>query len=182
MRLSNRSVLLLGVSVVFASLFTFPFLPGHPLATEASELTQKWDKKLPSASRFTALSDFGGAAVRDEETGLVWETTLETTEMSWTDARAVCADKDIGGRKGWRLPSISELSSLVDPSAKARPTLPLGHPFTNVQDVYWSATTVTDNTKSAWLVFFDTGKVLFAFKSITFNVWCVRNNTTADQY
>jgi hypothetical protein len=31
-------------------------------------------------------------------------------------------------------------------------------------------------------VFFDTGKVLYAFKSITFNVWCVRNSTTADQY
>jgi hypothetical protein len=102
--------------------------------------------------------------------------------MSWTDARAVCADKDVGGRKGWRLPSISELSSLLDPTVRTRPMLPLGHPFTNVQDVYWSATTMTDNTKSAWLVFFDTGKVLHAFKTITFHVWCVRNGSTADQY
>jgi hypothetical protein len=159
-----------------------PFLPGDHLATQASELTQNWDKRLPSASRFTTLTDFGGAAVRDEETGLVWETTLETSEMSWTDARAACADKDVGGRKGWRLPSISELSSLLDPTVRTRPMLPLGHPFTNVQDVYWSATTMTDNTKSAWLVFFDTGKVLHAFKTITFHVWCVRNGSTADQY
>jgi hypothetical protein len=152
------------------------------LATGASELTQNWDKKLPGASRFTALGDFGGAAVRDEETGLVWETTLDTREMSWTDARAVCADKDVGGRKGWRLPSISELSSLVDSSVKTPPTLPAGHPFINVHDVYWSATTVTDNTKNAWLVFFDTSKVLYAFKSITFHVWCVRNGANGDQY
>jgi hypothetical protein len=102
--------------------------------------------------------------------------------MSWTDARTLCADKDIGGRKGWRLPSTSELSSLVDPSVKTLPTLPAGHPFINIQDVYWSATTVTDNTKNAWLVFFDTGKVLYAFKTITFHVWCVRNGTNADQY
>ena len=176
MQISNSSAVLLGVCVLLASVFTIPFLSGHNLAT------QSWDKKLPSAARFTALSDFGGAAVRDEETGLVWQTTLETTEMSWTDARAACADKEIGGRKGWRLPSISELSSLVEPTVKTRPTLPLGHPFTNVQDVYWSATTVTDNTKSAWLVFFDTGKVLHTFKTVTFNVWCVRNGTTADQY
>jgi hypothetical protein len=182
MQIPHRPVLLLGGLVVFANVLTIPFLSGHHRATEASELTQNWDKKLPSATRFTALSDFGGAAVRDEETGLVWETTLETTEMSWTDARALCADKDVGGRKGWRLPSISELSSLLDPAARTRPTLPLGHPFTNVQDVYWSATTMADNAKSAWLVFFDTGKVLHAFKTITFNVWCVRNGSTADQY
>lgn len=182
MRIPNNAVLLLAGCVLLGSLFIGPLLSSYNPATKASALNQNWDKKLPSASRFTALSAFGGAAVRDEETGLVWETTLETTEMSWSDARAACADKDIGDRKGWRLPSISELSSLVDPTVKARPTLPLGHPFVNVHDVYWSATTVTDNTKSAWLVFFDTGKVLYAFKTITFNVWCVRNGTTADQY
>jgi hypothetical protein len=80
------------------------------------------------------------------------------------------------------LPSISELASLLDPSIRTAPTLPLGHPFTNVQDVYWSATTVTDNQKSAWLVFFDTGKVLYAFKTITFRAWCVRSDMNADQY
>ena len=121
--------------------------------------------------------------MRDNETGLVWEKTPETTEMSWTDARAACADKDVGGRKGWRLPSIMELASLVDPSKSTGPTLPPGHPFTNVQiDVYWSATMSADNPKSAWLVFFDTGKVLSAFKTITFHLWCVRGGTNGGQY
>ena len=121
--------------------------------------------------------------MRDDETGLVWEKTLETAEMSWSDARAFCADKNVGGRKAWRLPSIAELTSLVDPSIRSGPTLPTGHPFTNVlMDVYWSATSVTDNPKSAWLVFFDTGKATFAFKSITFRVWCVRGGMPADQY
>jgi hypothetical protein len=129
------------------------------------------------------MSAFGDAAVRDNETGLVWEKTLETIEVSWTDARAACADKDVGGRKGWRLPSVSELASLVDPSISTGPTLPLDHPFTNVQSsVYWSATTMAGNPKSAWLVFFDTGKVLYAFKTITFHVWCVRGGMNADQY
>ena len=144
---------------------------------------QHWDRKLPSASRFTILSAFGDAAVRDNETGLVWEKTLETAEVSWTDARAACADRDVGGRKGWRLPSISELASLVDPSIRSGPALPLDHPFTNVlTDVYWSATSVTDNPKNAWLVFFDTAKATFAVKTITFHFWCVRGGMTADQY
>jgi hypothetical protein len=192
LQLPNSSMLMRGLCVLVGSCFTIgagvssvvatPASNPNP-TTEVSELTQNWDKKLPSASRFTILSAFGGAAVRDDETGLVWEKTLETKEVSWTDARAACADKDVGGRKGWRLPSISELASLVDPSMTTGNTLPLGHPFTNVQlDVYWSATTVAGTPNSAWLVFFDTGKVLNGFKTITFHAWCVRGGMNADQY
>ncbi len=174
-----RSVLI-GSMVVAGSSPAISASDVNPL-TPSSE--RNWDKKLPSAARFTVLSAFGDAAVRDDETGLVWEKTVETTEMSWTDARALCADKDVGGRKGWRLPSISELASLVDPSTRSGPALPAGHPFTNVlTDVYWSATSVTDNPKNAWLVFFDTGKATFAFKTITFHVWCVRGSMSAGQY
>ena len=178
-----------GLCLVMGSLFTVAPSSSNALAASPSNpdiphlLLQNWSKKLPSASRFTVLSVFGNAAVRDDETGLVWEKTLETSEVSWADARAACADKDVGGRKGWRLPSISELASLVDPSMKAGSTLPLGHPFTNVlADVYWSATTMAGSPNSAWLVFFDTGKVTYAFKTITFHVWCVRGGINADQY
>lgn len=171
------------VCLLIASMFALGATWNIAFATDVSDLPQNWSKKLPSASRFTVLKAFGDAAVRDDETGLVWEKTLETAELSWTDALAACADKDVGGRKGWRLPSISELASLVDPSMTAGSTLPLGHPFTNVKtDVYWSATTLAGNSKSAWLVFFDTGKVTHAFKTITFHVWCVRGGLNADQY
>ncbi|HXX73913.1 MAG TPA: DUF1566 domain-containing protein [Nitrospiraceae bacterium] len=189
-QLSNS--LMVGLCVLVWCLFTFGTRASSALADAqanpnptmvVSDLPKNWGKKLPSASRFAVLSAFGDAAVRDDETGLVWEKTLETDELSWADARAACADKDVGGRKGWRLPSISELASLVDPSMRTGSTLPLGHPFTNVlSDVYWSATTMAGNPNSAWLVFFDTGKVTNAFKTITFHVWCVRGGTSADQY
>ena len=186
MQHSHRCLLILELSVLVG--FALPV--SHAAAASPSDsnatsqsFEQNWGKKLPSASRFTVLNAFGDAAVRDDETGLVWEKTLDTAEMSWTDARAVCADKDVGGRKGWRLPSISELTSLVDPSIRSGLPLPAGHPFTNVlMDVYWSATSVTDNPKSAWLVFLDTGKATFAFKTITFHVWCVRGAMSADHY
>ncbi|HKQ35906.1 MAG TPA: DUF1566 domain-containing protein [Nitrospiraceae bacterium] len=192
LQLSNSSMLIRGLCVLVGSCFTmgvgvssgFAAPPSNPNPTmDVSELTQNWDKKLPSASRFTILSAFGDAAVRDDETGLVWEKTLETKEVSWTDARAACADKDVGGRKGWRLPSIFELASVMDLSMRTGPTLPLGHPFTNVlMDVYWSATTVAGTPNSAWLIFFDTGKVLHGFKTVTFHAWCVRGGVNADQY
>ena len=192
MQLSHSFILMLGLCVLVGSSFTIGVGVSSAVAappsnlnrtTEISELTQNWDKKLPSVSRFTILSVFGDAAVRDDETGLVWEKTLESAELSWTNARAACADKDVGGRKGWRLPSIFELVSLMDLSMRTGPTLPLGHPFTNVQmDAYWSATTVAGTPNSAWLVFFDTGKVLHAYKTITFHAWCVRGGMNADQY
>ena len=192
LQLSNSSMLMLGLCVLVGTLLTIgaevssasaaPLSNPNP-TTDVSALTQNWDKKLPSASRFTILSAFGDAAVRDDETGLVWEKTLETTEVPWIVARAACADKDVGGRKGWRLPSIFELVSLMDLSMRTGPTLPLGHPFINVQmDAYWSATTIAGTPNSAWLVFFDTGKVLNAFKTITFHAWCVRGGMNADQY
>jgi len=192
MQPSKRSMLMRGLCALVGSCFTIgvgvssavaaPPSNPNPI-TRVSERTQNWDKKLPAASRFTILSAFGDAAVRDDETGLVWEKTLETNEVSWNDARAACADKDVGGRKGWRLPSIFELASLMDLSMTTGPTLPLGHPFTNVQlDVYWSATTVAGTPNSAWLVFFDTGKVIHGFKTITFHVWCVRGGMNVDQY
>jgi hypothetical protein len=41
-----------------------------------------WDKNLPSASRFTILHDFNNEAVRDNETGLVWERSpIGTTKI-----------------------------------------------------------------------------------------------------
>ena len=184
-QLSNRSMLMPGLCVLVGSLFTSGVGMSSALAAPPSNPnpTHSWDKKLPSVSRFTVLSAFGGAAVRDEETGLVWEKTLETIELSWTAARVACADKDVGGRRGWRLPSVIELASLVDPSIRTGPTLPPGHPFTNVEmDAYWSATTIAGNPNSAWLVFFDTGKVLNGFKTIIFHSWCVRGGMNADQY
>ncbi|HWG96103.1 MAG TPA: hypothetical protein VN647_03370, partial [Nitrospira sp.] len=65
------SLILAGLGLENASAET----PTPP--TDFQSLTQSWDKKLPGASRFTVLSDFGGAAVRDNETGLVWEQSPE---------------------------------------------------------------------------------------------------------
>ena len=66
---------------------------------------------------------------------------IRRDRLRWSDGlRQHCPNKNVGGRKSWRLPSFPELASLIDPS-NANPTLPTGHPFTNVQSAhYWSAT------------------------------------------
>ena len=89
-----------------------------------------WDKKMNSAKeRFRVLSAFNNEAVLDRETGLVWERSPMKQALLWPNARLVCAQKDIGGRGGWRLPAFNEnLTSLVDPAVAVSgvPRLPGG--------------------------------------------------------
>ncbi len=135
--------------------------------------TNAWDKKINKATKRFKLV-LGGEAVLDNETGLVWEKSPETTPRNWSDAISYAYNKTLGGRKGWRLPTVEELASLADP-ALSNPALPKGHPFTNVQsDTYWSSTTFVGNTNGAWTVYFYTGGVSVFNKSSNIYAWCVR--------
>ena len=94
-------------------------------------------------------------------------------------ARFDCANLSTGGRKGWLLPSINRLSSLVDPdNPGGNPDLPPGHPFTGVQasNPYWSATTNTPDPKVALNVSFSNGLVDGDSKNEPALVWCVRGD------
>jgi len=145
---------------------------------------ESWDNKIPNAgTRFKVLSEFGGQAVLDKETGLVWEQSPSTGTLNWNDARFQCTSLTTGGRKGWRLPSVHELTSLIDPSV-TNPALPSGHPFLNVQSsYYWSATTIADRSTFAWAVHFSDGDPNIGYnKSFLGFVWCVRGGMNADQY
>jgi hypothetical protein len=140
-----------------------------------------WDQTLPASTRFIDLTNMPGA-VLDRETGLVWEKAPSTTPFTWIDASKHCVPLSLGGRKGWRLPTIEELASLIDPTVAAPgPKLPAGHPFT-VQslDFYWSATTFAPNASGAWNVLFINGDVDFLDKSNTLLAWCVRGGQGRD--
>ncbi len=146
-----------------------------------------WDQKLACAPgkcpRFLVLADWGdSAAVLDKETGLVWERYPSMSFFTWENAQIHCNRLTTGGRLGWRLPTLQELASLVDPTVPSPgPTLPIGHPFTSVlTSFYWSATTSAPNTSSVWEVSFEFGDVdIFAKDGNNF-VWCVRGGQGVD--
>lgn len=141
-----------------------------------------WAQKLPVATRFIELTDWSSAAVLDRETGLVWEKAPQVTAETWFSARGTCANKTIGNRKGWRLPSVHELASVIDPS-QSNPALPLGHPFINVLSTgYWSATSNAETPTFAWNVGVGNGNVGTFFKTSFYQVWCVRGAMNADAY
>jgi hypothetical protein len=75
----------------------------------------------------------------------------------------------------WRLPNRKELRSLADYSQYS-PSLPSGHPFTNVQAFYyWSSTTYAGSPADAWLVGMNGGVVLAVNKTSGYYVWPVRS-------
>jgi len=152
--------------------------------TDLTGLTQNWDKLLPAASRFVVLSAFGGAAVRDNETRLVWEQAPSTTPLPWAGATIACSNKNVGGRKGWRLPAIAELASLIDPSVSVPgPTLPPGHPFTAQSQFYVSASTNGEIATNVWGVDFGDGSVSpFIQKTSSLLLWCVRGPMQGSVY
>ena len=144
----------------------------HAFAAKKGLVPPAWYQKLPASERFQLVLD--NAAVLDKETGLVWEASPDTTVRTWASAVYYAYNKNVGGRCGWRLPTIEELRSLVDPT-QSNPALPSGHPFTNVQlYYYWSSTTDVGSASFAWFVDFYGGYVDVGGKSDGYYVWCVR--------
>lgn len=152
-------------------------------------LVPSWDQQLDSingdangcnSERFACV--MGGAAVRDNETGIVWERSPDVSPRDWTNAIAHCAQREISGRKGWHLPMREQLASLVD-SSNSNPSLPTAHPFTNVlTEFYWSATTSAPVPGAAWSVDFRDGSLGTADKGndLSFFAWCVRGGQSFD--
>ena len=148
----------------------------------ASPYVASWNRTLPTEARFIVLANFNSEAVLDQDTGLIWERSPSTVRTDWRAARSSCLNKAIGGQRGWRLPSIVELTSLLDPSVQdSEAMLPAGHPFlNNPSGFYWSASSDGESSK-AWHLHLSTGHVHMTSKASTFKVWCVRGGSLADQ-
>ncbi len=73
-----------------------------------------------SAQHVTTALVAGGKTIRDEATGLVWQQGGSTSPMVWTTAPAYLDQLNRshwGGRCTWRLPTVDELLSLLEPGA-----------------------------------------------------------------
>ncbi len=161
--MQRKSILVLAVMVAFVAAGLF--LPGligagdlepgaapGPTMKTLDEIPPTWSRILPAAERFELV--MGDDAVLDKETGLVWakDANIYGGTRTWFQAMGYCRNLSIADRKGWRLPTVEELSSLIDSSVTTNPCLPAGHPFINVQNGYWSSTTYVTASTNAWTV------------------------------
>lgn len=90
--------------------------------------------------RYTATAD----TVTDTRTGLVWQRSPSTSTRSWTEAQTYC--ENLGN--GFRLPTVKELSTLVDPTRD--PPLDMSV-FTSSPNYAWSSSTFKQDIY-AWVV------------------------------
>ena len=163
-----------------------PAAPGSTMQ-ELDDIPPSWHKFIQTSDRF---EDFGQGLgyVLDHETGLVWEASPSTIARTWFATESYCYSKTVGGevgqRMGWRLPTIEELLTLVEP-LQSSPALPLSHPFSNIQsgvnDKYWTITGSDAggaDPVNAYLVGFSTGIVFGSAKEGSSNyAWCVRGGS-----
>lgn len=142
---------------------------GLAVAGAAGAATARhWGRQYPATERFEVLAQFGDVAVLDRETQLVWERVPSSKLLPWGSAFAACLPKTTGGRKGWRLPTAEELTSLQDASV-----LPPGHPFEGVQhEAFWTATSHPEIAYA--FAVFGSGGSAFHSKSTSHRAWCVR--------
>jgi len=124
------------------------------------------------APRFEILP----AGVRDRLTGLLWRRRANLTPQPvvWREALAAVAalDQEDAG-SAWRLPTINELETLVDCAAH-NPALPSGHPFADLQEIYWSSTTSLFEPDWAWALYLEKGATGVGQKRFAqFSVWAV---------
>jgi hypothetical protein len=152
--------------------------------TDAAPL-QSWDTKIDDAdARFVVLPDFGGDAVLDRETQLVWQRAPGRGLLrTFSGAFNSCFATVVGNRLGWRVPSMAELTSLID-RTRANPPLPAGHPFdvSALSRDVWSSTTVpgTEPEQALHQDMRADGFLGNAVKDNEQEVWCVRGGRGAD--
>ena len=157
-----------------------PTAPPGPTMKTLNEIPPTWSQTFDNASeRFELV--LWDQAVLDKETGLVWarNANIANTFMPWDNAVRSCYNREIGERKGWRLPTIEELATLVDPHS-TNPALPPGFSsfFDNVQNsCYFSITTNTYHPDIVWAIHMTDGSVIEETKSYNCYVWPVRGGS-----
>ena len=182
----SRTLALIGLGLA-----TFAVTPANAQTTGVGPYyaTPSWDQTLPANTRFIVLTNFNSEAVLDRETGLVWQRSPGTTELTWALARSECLSKTIATRKGWRLPTANEVSSLLDLTVERAPgapiALPAGHPFLGAQKRnYWTSTIVIDDPTLTWIVNFEFGSLGLGRRvgdpMLEAFAWCVRGPLSAD--
>lgn len=130
-----------------------------------------------------SYTDLGNGVVRDNVTGLEWQQATAPGTYSWQRAINYCNNLSLSGKDDWRLPTIKELSTIVDSS------IPEPGPAINttffpgtVASYYWSSTAFTDNPGYAWLVGFNAGLVVDFSESLAYYVRAVRGAQSSNNF
>lgn len=118
--------------------------------------------------------DCAGAPVTilDRDTKLTWQQAPDPTARTWDDAKTYCAALTLGGGV-WRVPTVTELQTIVDEQVLAPAIEENVFPGTSSLP-HWTSTAAAGQAGSAWYVDFNDGSAGYQAASKTAPVRCVR--------
>ncbi|MES1208678.1 MAG: DUF1566 domain-containing protein [Pseudomonadota bacterium] len=150
------------------------FYFGYPKTDEVgSQFSVRCVRSAAAPAVPTTRYRIAAHEVLDVATGLHWQRLPSPKTMTFDEARTACGRLAAGGARGWRVPTLGELLTLIDEAAAspmidrdAFPNTP-GEPF-------WSSSAFANGRELAWYVRFDQGSGLYGRLSEPFHVRCVR--------
>jgi hypothetical protein len=131
------------------------------------------------APNLESYTDNGDGTLTDNLTGLVWQQVAAPSPYTQPAALGYCADLSLAGHSDWRLPSVTELLSIVDTSTSNPSIDRMFLPQTLTDYYFWSSTPYAvppdaGPPGSAWGVYFNNGYSDYNFVTIIYSVRCVR--------
>lgn len=119
------------------------------------------------------ILDPSGETVSAPKTGLMWQKKAGDETFTWQEAKVHCEGLVLAGHSDWRLPSLKELATLVDPKSFL-PTLD-GNFFPDEPSNFYWAATPAEYEGGAWAVMFIIGSTFTQGDTSPFPVRCVRD-------
>ena len=135
-------------------------------ATGADALSREIEVAIPCEERIDRFVEHGDGTVTDTCSGLMWfdvtadlngDGRIDSTNdgrdsLNWQDAIDYCEDLEFAGHSDWRLPTILELSTILDNRVRwTRAVNPAINPIGgDSRQHHWSSTTYKANSSEAW--------------------------------
>lgn len=130
------------------------------------------------APNLESYVDDGDGTVTDDVTGLVWQRDVPSSTYGQAAAILYCSDLNLANHSDWRLPSVIELISIVDPS-RFGPSIDGAYFPSTPANPFWSSTTSPLMPGNGFDIPFDAGNVSSDDVSNLFNARCVRSAVSA---
>ena len=141
-------------------------------STITDNLTQLvWEKKT------TAVGSGENPSDRDDvDNRYSWSATSTNADgTAFTDFLDNLNSTGFAGQHDWRLPTVSELQTILLPETYPCAASPCVDPiFVPTQSGYWSSSTYQDYPDAAWYVYFAGGGTTADFKPLSYYVRGVR--------
>jgi len=113
--------------------------------------------------------------VKDDVNKLLWEDSVHTedTKVNHMEAEAYCANLEIGEYKSWRVPTLTELLSIVD-YKRYKPAILKEFDHVSKETLYWTSTPYARSSDEFWGVSFKDGATSNAAQTYDRQVRCVQ--------